>query len=657
VTHLVALRLCFLLSAFFTMTLVQSASAASLRTEVAARRVGVGQSFEVKLTATQADGEPEPQNPQLTVRGKAEVRGPSVGTQRRVMMRNFSFDSETSAVATWIVTPTEKGKLVIGPGTFQMGGKVLRGETIVVEVVSEPQGIPQAGRRRDPWGGGIFGADPSDIFGDDPFDMLSRRLGSRGFPEAPSDYQLSHAPDSVAFLRLLVNKNKVVLGEPVRLTVLAYGSRGNFREVSPNEPSYPDFLSYSVIETSHDEPTYQTSISGQEYIVRKLREYVLIPLRTGNLEIGGMAAVLQGTRGGYPTQGSPLGMKIQSPDLRLQVVDTPSSGRPTGYFPGDVGSYRLSADVNPRTLTEGEFVEVVIQISGVGQIPAKVLLPENRDLTWEQPQVSGGPAVRDGELQGTRVLKYALQVKTSGQVSLGEVTLPYFDHKKKNYQIARADLGIVTVDPSTKDKPRQTSPHSSGNSDANQVDEDFAGVPLKPRAELAPYRQPSPWSPPGWYWWVVLLLPGVVQSGVSSHHFLKRRQALAQENAQRKLAAGHLKAAKQAFSAGNTQGGYKYLERAIYDSMDGATQLKNRGHLREHIADELKRAGIEETLAQDCQSFLLELEELRYDEAARREGDPLAKASQLVARLSREEKRLSKARRKKHTGPTHGASP
>src|SRR5690606_20456022 len=103
----VALPFRSLLLALFVVTFANSAWGASLRTEVAARRVGVGQSFEVKLTATYADGEPEPQNPQLTLRGKAQVRGPSVGSQRRVTMRNFSFDSETSSVATWVVTPTE----------------------------------------------------------------------------------------------------------------------------------------------------------------------------------------------------------------------------------------------------------------------------------------------------------------------------------------------------------------------------------------------------------------------------------------------------------------------------------------------------------------------------------------------------------------------
>src|SRR5690606_26405396 len=346
------------------------------------------------------------------------------------------------------------------------------------------------------FGGGIFGPDPSDLFGDDPFDMLSRRLGQRGFPEAPPEYQVASAPDSVAFLRLLVNKKSVGHGEPVRLTVLAYGSRGNFREVSPNEPSFPDFLSYSVIETSHDEPTYQTSIAGQDFIVRKLREYILVPLRTGDLAIGGMAAVLQGMRGGYPTQNSPLGMKIQSADLHLNVVDTPAAGRPTGYFPGDVGSYRLSADVSPRTLTEGDFVEVVVQIAGLGQIPTKVLLPESKELTWESPKMTGGPAVRDGELQGTRVLKYALQVKTSGQVQLGEVTLPYFDHKKRAYQVARADLGVVTVDASKVTQANHDPQGSASPNGSVPSEDDGLGVPLRPRANLRPYENPAPYSPP-----------------------------------------------------------------------------------------------------------------------------------------------------------------
>jgi hypothetical protein len=267
------------------------AEAAKLRTEVAARRVGVGQSFEVKLSVTQEDGEAQPQSPQLAVRGQAEVRGPSVGTQRKMTMRNFSFDSESSVTATWVVTPTAVGKLVIGPGTFQVGTTALRGETVVVEVVAEPQAVA----RRDPFGrrGSIFGPDPGDVFGDDPFDLFSRRMG-QAIPSTPEEYLVETAPNPIAFLRLLVDKKQVVLGEPVRLTVLAYGSRGGFQEMSPNEPSLPDFLSYSVLESSHEEPTFQTLIGGQQFLVRKLREYILIPLKTGTLRIGGMSAVLQG---------------------------------------------------------------------------------------------------------------------------------------------------------------------------------------------------------------------------------------------------------------------------------------------------------------------------------------------------------------------------
>src|SRR5690606_13075833 len=120
----------------FAAILLQSslASAASLRTEVAARKVGVGQSFEVQVTAVQDDGDPAPQSPRLKVQGSARVSGPSIGSQRRMTMKNFNFHSETSVIATWTVTPLKTGKVVVGPGSFQVGSERIQGEQIIVEV-------------------------------------------------------------------------------------------------------------------------------------------------------------------------------------------------------------------------------------------------------------------------------------------------------------------------------------------------------------------------------------------------------------------------------------------------------------------------------------------------------------------------------------------
>lgn len=614
------------------------ALAAKLRTEVAARRVGVGQGFEVKLSATQEDGDAEPQNPQLTVRGQAEVRGPSVGTQRTMTMRNFSVNSESSVTATWVVTPTATGKLVIGPGTFQVGGTTIRGETVVVEVVAEPQAVG----RRDPFGrrGSIFGPDPSDIFGDDPFDLFSRRMGQASIPQAPEEYRVETAPDRIAFLRILVDKKKVLLGEPVRLTVLAYGSRGGFQEVSPNEPSLPDFLSYSVLESSHDEPTFRTAIDGQQFLVRKLREYILIPLKTGTLRIGGMTAVLQGNRGSYPLQGSPLGLKLTSPDLDLSVANSPEADKPAGYFPGDVGAYQLIADVQPRTLGHGEYAEVVIQIKGRGQIPTRVLLPEGKDLVWEPPTMTGGPEIQDGELRGTRVLKYALQVKGAGTLSLGEAKLPHYDHFKQRYRTARVDLGNITVEP------------PKGGADPNHIQKENEPVakdpidqriPLAPRA--APYDSPArrlP-TPPSSLWWVFLLTPSLVGAGASVRSLLRRR-ARSPKSRDKSQAGHHLEEAKRALGNQEPAEAAKKLERALYEALDRAAGIKTRGFLREHLSAELRRRGFTEAIAQESRQLLIDLEQSRYDAGRTVDSQLYERAARLVSTLSKLEKALEKKR-------------
>src|SRR5690606_795295 len=99
-----------------------------------------------------------------------EVSGPSIFSQRRVVMRNFDVTTENNVVATYEITPTQPGRLVLGPGSFTVDGRRLEANTLTVEVVEGPAQAAPPGRtrRRDPFG---FGHDPfgQDPFGQDPF--------------------------------------------------------------------------------------------------------------------------------------------------------------------------------------------------------------------------------------------------------------------------------------------------------------------------------------------------------------------------------------------------------------------------------------------------------------------------------------------------------
>lgn len=612
-------------AAFCLLTLYTSCLfAAGIKTEISARRVGVGQSLVVQLTISQEDGEPSPEDPKLKVSGAAQVQGPSISTQSTVRMHNFSFSSEKSIVARYVVVPQREGKLTIGPGTFQVGGRTLSGETVVVEVVKDAQPSPSQQRRRS-----VFGPDP---FANDPFDdFFNRRARQYQIPEAPAAYQLKTAPDPIAFIKAQVSRKKVVVGEPVVLTVLAYGSQGDFGELAPTEPALPDFLSYRAMDNLQSEPPYQTDIAGTIFVVRKIRQYIIVPLKTGKLTIGSLSTVLHNHGRSYPSRGHPQGVAVSSPTVELNVVEPPEQDRPTGYLVGDVGRYRLAAELSSRQVVQGEFAELIVRIIGEGQIPSKVLLPEQNGVVWEAPTMSGGPEVQDDVLKGTRTLKYAFQLTKSGSISLGEVTLPYFDHKARKYSVARVDLGTMEVSPATQ-PARDVPAQAAGTSDPT-AQGTSQPVPMTPRHVALAVPERSLARYPGWSWWIILLAPFAVYVGGLVVEKTTAWQRTRSES-KKKTAQVDLKSAGEALASGNKNQALQLAERALFEAIERATNIKARALMRSDIARVLSHNQVPADLATRIQTCLVQLETLRYGSG---DDDPsalFAEASALVTELS-----------------------
>ncbi len=601
--------------------------AAEVRTEVESRTVGVGETFSVRVTIVQGEDEPRPTTPSLPVEGPAQVHGPSVGTQRRVVMHNFDVRTENNVIATWSVTPTKTGELTVGPARVRVGSKTLRGEEVTIEVVDEPRRSRRRQRRKDPFSFGPdpFGRDPRH---QDPFDILrQRRLGSR-YPLAPPELELQEAPDPLAFLHARVDKHHAVVGEPVTLEIYAYGSRGKFRELSPTEPSLSNFLSYQAVETSHEQPIQRAEIDGREFLVVKLREIIIVPLKTGQLEIGEMEAVLRGAGNSYPPRGSRLGTKVSSQPLTISVTEPPARGRPPGYRLGDVGRFQLSATVKPRELVENDFFSVQIEVRGKGNVPASLDMPDISGIIWGEPSVRGELEVKDGWLAGTRLLEFTPQVTKTGQVNLEEVQLPHFDPRSDRYRMAQIDLGQITV------KPAET------NTGPQQPEEAQASphAPLMPRSRMGEDSAHRP-PPPLWAFAAAALLP-LLTFLLSLLPLASRKIAGFWERLRAKEGRLDLSAAQRAAKSGDVATLAKELERAGYALVEARTGLKARGILREHLGGELIRRGVPEELAQQLQQLFIDLETHRYQ--AGTQGDDKT-AEELHERAKRVLRALKKA--------------
>lgn len=622
---------CFAISAAVACVLATAPAlaAVNLQTTVSERTVEVGETFYVKLSALSDRTDQAPSNPTLAVPQGIAVHGPSVGSQTQMTITNGQMQQRVGLNATWQLTATRPGKYRIGPASVEAGGARAQGEVIVVEVV--PAGTKP--RRALP------GNQPFD-----PFDLFDRMRGGRRFPgfgfnfdldepqeepelpAYPEEFRVDAAKDPIAFLRATLTPRKVVIGEQVTLRVYAYGSRGPFGEAHlSTEPSRGDFVGYQLGDRS-DRELYRVPIGDTTWFAAKVREYALFPLRSGTLEAGAMKFGFNGPR--YANQGGFQGLVRTCEPASVVVTEPPLQGRPPGYKLGDVGDYELTAKVEPRELVQGESVSVIAKLEGVGNVPAKLRLPERRGIAWGEPSMIDKVEPNGDVIQGYRVFTYVVRIDEAGKVDLGELTLPHWNPKKKAYEVARAVLGEIQVKPNPK---LAREPESKSERDPLRE-------ALSVRAELgAPAQATRHLADRPWFWALLVAGPlGVITAGAGSKLFARlRERARARRHAHETVAAEALRGAASAAAQGDGAATASAVERAVFTTIEGASGLKARAVLKDELARALCEVGYAEDLAKRTEQLLKDCDVVRFTGDTETSGarELAAQAAEIVQRL------------------------
>jgi hypothetical protein len=544
-------------------------------------------------------GADTPQNPTLRPPANVEVRGPSVGTQTQVTVNNGRMTQSTGISATWTLIPQRVGTIRVGPATVSVGGKLERSQAVTIEVV--PQGsLPRAPRRFDPFSFDPFGGSSPFPPGMDPF---MRPDEPEELPPVPEELRLERAPDRIAFLRAVVTPKNPVVGEQVTLRIYAYGARGGFREANPTEPSRADFLAYTPVDAAVMEQGVRLRIGEQEFVAAKIRELALFPLHSGDLVIGPMTMTFQG-----PGYRGPEPIVRQSERVIVHVEEPPLAGRPPGYRLGDVGELELEARVDPRRITAGDGVSVVAKLSGSGNIPLSLVVPQRRGIEWLEPSMTEDIEAKGATVKGLRVFTYVVKLEEPGGIDLRELTLPYFDPKRRTYAVARAALGVVTVDPN---------PSKKTASSASAIEKGNGLALPAPRRALAAFTPPAPPFTDGAGFWALLLgAPIAVVLGGSGIELGRRAAARlkTRRNDPDRLALDALREADEAARAGRAVETAGAVERALFRAIEAGTGLKARALLRADLESALAGAGVSNATVADTLSLLDACEALRFTE-------------------------------------------
>lgn len=596
---------------------IEAKGQAQIDTRLSSRQVEVGEPFRLELSI---QGGGTPSNPRLPVPSGINARGPSTGTQTQVSINNGRMQQTTRVTATWTLQAERPGTYRLGPPVIELDGRVERGKALTVEVLPAGSG-PR--RSRSP-----FGSFPFDLFD------LPDPLGGRPFPgiggdpaddapNYPPEYAVERAPDPLAFVIARATPQRVVLGEAVRLDIFAYGGRGDYQLQPSTEPSREGFLAYDAKENSRP---YRVPIDDTVYLAKRVNAFVLFPLRTGTLKIGSASFEFSGP--GYPGTSQSSGLERNSTPIDVIVTEPPLAGRPPGYRLGDVGQYRLTANVQPRTITEGAGVSVVVKLEGSGNLPASLQPPGQKGVEWLEPSTTEQLEANEGKVQGYRTFSYVVKFDRTGEVDLGELTLPYYDPAKRGYDVARAVLGKVTVRPDPAAAAKTVTPQAS----------DALRDLLPPRSGLGPAPVPAAYLADRSEFWLALVFgPLLVLAAGSATRAGRRwlelrrvRRDLPEEKASRELAR-----AEHALGTDPLQAA-ACADRAVVLAIESATGLKSRGVLRSALPAELGARGVRAELSNEIVALLDRCEGLRFSGAAAETArEAVSAAATIVAAFKR----------------------
>jgi hypothetical protein len=606
-------------------------SGLQVQTQVSTRRVEVGQIFQLQLTALGDADSPPPSAPRLQVPPGFSVQGPTVSSQQQVSIINGSIQQRQGITASWLVSSSKAGIFTVGPPSVAVAGQRARGQAVQIEVVPRGQSAPGAAPRGS--------RQPVDPF--DPFDFFRKGMPSLPgldvpdpdaldqldmLPPVPEEYRVERAPDRTAFLRATASPMRAVLGQQVTLSVYAYGCRGPFREANTSEPSKADFLSYSIVDNAQNERVHRVAVDGSVCIAVKIREIALFPIRSGTLKIGPMRMAFDGR--GYNGGVAGQGLMRESAPLEVQVSEPPLAERPPGYELGTVGRFSLSGSVEPREITAGDAISVRVKLEGVGNLPHKLSTPQQDGVEWLAPTTVEEIEPENGRIQGFRKWSYVVRISKAGHVELGSIELPFWDVQRRRYDSALFELGGIDVKASDRVRPAEQRPK-----------DDPLRTLVAPRATLGePARATRQISDQSWFWFAlaagplsVLLVTGGVSAGDRLRKRLRERRTAATARASQALSEARAAAAR-----GDHPSAAGGAERAVFNAIESATELRPRAVLKEQLPRELEAHGIPSELASETAKVLQACDDLRFaggsDEAA---TQLVERAAALVSALNK----------------------
>ncbi len=515
------------------------------------------------------------------------VWGPQKGTSTSISIVGGKRTRSSQTTYTYVLLPRGTGKFTLPSASATVGGKTIVSRQAVVEVVSDGrQGAPAAGS------------------------------GQADADSAPrQERQAGQVAGEDLFLRLLLSKTRVVVGEPVTATLKLYQRVNISGFEDARFPSFKGFWSQELQAPSNIE-FRRENLGEMIYNTAVLRSWTLIPQQSGALQIDPAEIVcLVNVR--TRSSGNSIFDSFFQDDIRtvrkrvstaaqtLQVSPLPA-GAPAS-FGGGVGSYRLEAALTRDSLRTHDAASLRVTVSGTGNVSL-----------LEAPKIAFPPDfevydVKSSDLKGGKQFEYPFIPRSAGEFVIGPVEYSYYDVSSGRYVTLRSQELPIRVERSGE----QTGAAPAGGqlsvapsrSDVRDLGSDIRYI----RTRLPRLREPGRFFVGTPLFWTLTLLLPLLAAGL---YLLFRRRSRrrvdlvgTRRRGATRMARRRLSDAQDYMEKALPGAFYEALHKALLGFVSDKFALPVSDWDPETFASRLSGAGVDETA---CKAFTELLDACAY---------------------------------------------
>jgi hypothetical protein len=339
--------------------------------------------------------------------------------------------------------------------------------------------------------------------------LVSQPIRLRVISSSDAAAAQTAAVSNLAFVRLIVPKTDVYVGEPFVVEIHLYWQ--NAKDIR-----IPQLRAEGFALSQLPEPAQSRTRVGNGVYNLAVFRLSARAAQTGMLTLGpAEESLFVFTRQnffGQPLDGGPV--NIASESVPMRVSPLPTEGVPEG-FNGAMGSYRLAVDAGPTSLAVGDPVTVRVKISGTGALDA---LTYPTQAEWRDfnvyPPTSKLEAADPLGLSGTRNFEQVVIPQNHEIKSLPPFKFSFFDPQAKQYRTLSGPNIPLTIRPgSGSSGPVPVLTNLTAHAQPQEVDI----IHIRPHLELG--AAPTPWITHPWFLGIQAV-PVMLWLGI----YLRRRQ-------------------------------------------------------------------------------------------------------------------------------------